>query len=97
MTTINVFSGLTVYGNSYEVVERRNFTREEAGVISKAVVVPSEFGKSVCFMMKSGGKTYIPVSRDSVCNTGDTVDLMTAKLLILERDGKDRINRVEIK
>jgi len=45
--------------------------------------------------MASGGQTYIPVSRDSVCQVGDTVDPSKAKVLFLEKDG-DTIQRIEL-
>jgi hypothetical protein len=47
--------------------------------------------------MKDGCQKYIPLSRDSVASEGDVVDLKTAKLLKLKKDGTDEtIDRVEI-
>lgn len=89
------FENLKKYANGYEVVNSRNFTAEEIAAIQSAQVVNSEFGQSVCFCLISGGKVYIPVSRDSVVETGSPVDMNTAVLLTLEKDG-DIIDRVEI-
>jgi hypothetical protein len=39
--------------------------------------------------MRGGGKTYIPMSRDSKLCVGDKVDLTTAKIIHLHRNGGD--------
>ena len=93
---MNVFSGLQVYGGNWEVVNSRNFQQEELALVDKAEVVSSDYGMSVCFFMKSGGKTYIPLSRDSSLTVGDSVDMSKARLLTLHRDGCDNINRIDI-
>lgn len=92
---MNIFSGLQVYGGSWNVVKSRSFDAEEIALINKAEVVASEYGNSVCFHMKSGGMTYIPLSRDSSLSVGDSVDIAKAKLLTLHRDGNDDIMRVD--
>lgn len=94
---MNIFDSLAKYANQYSVVSRRNFNDVEKSAVLSADVVASEYGLSVCFLMISGGKTYIPVSRDSVCSVGDKVNLDTAELLVLSREGSDPINRVEVK
>lgn len=93
---MNVFAGLQVYGKGWEVVNSRGFAPEELALVKKAEVVSSEYGSSVCFFMTSGGKTYIPLSRDSSLTVGDSVDLSKAQLLTLHRDGEADITRVNI-
>ena len=95
---MNIFAGLQVYGGKWAVVEdkTRGFSDEEKAMISRAEVVPSEYGNSVCFFMKSGGQTYIPLSNQSTLGVGDTVDINKAKLLTLHRDGSDDITRIDI-
>ena len=95
---MNIFSGLQVYGGSWNVVadKTRGFNAEELALIDRAEVVASEYGNSVCFFMKSGGQTYIPLSRDSSLTVGDSVDITKAKLLTLHRDGSDDITRISI-
>ena len=93
---MNIFSGLQVYGGSWNVVKSRSFDAEEVALIDRAEVVASEYGNSVCFFMKSGGQTYIPLSRDSSLTVGDSVDVTKAQLLTLHRDGNDDITRVQI-
>lgn len=92
---MNIFSGLQVYGGNWNVVASRDFDAEEINAVTKAEVVSSEYGKSVCFFMKSGGQTYIPLSRDSELTVGDSVNLASAKILTLHRDGQDDITRVQ--
>ena len=95
---MNIFSGLQTYGGSWNVVaeKTRGFNAEELALISRAEVVPSEYGNSVCFFMKAGGQTYIPLSRDSSLTAGDAVDVKKVKLLTLHRDGSEDITRVSI-
>ena len=93
---MNVFDGLQVYGGSWNVVNSRSFDEEEIAAVSKAEVVSSQYGSSVCFFMKSGGQSYIPLSNTSDLCVGDTVDMTKAKLLTLHRDGDGDIMRVSI-
>jgi hypothetical protein len=64
-------------------------------LVKKAEVVSSDYGKSVCFFMHSGGQTYIPLSNQSTLGVGDSVDLGKAKVLTLHRDGSDDITRID--
>ena len=93
---MNIFAGLTSYASKFNVKNTRSFSPEELSLVDSAKVVLSQYGMSVCFYMKSGCQTYIPVSRDSVCHVGDTVDINKAKILILEKDGSQDIARVEL-
>lgn len=90
----NVFATLTNYAGNWAVTNRRDFNEEEKAAVKSASVVSSQYGSSVCFIMKSGGQTYIPVSRDSELAVGDTVDLDKVQLLTLHRDGDGDIVRV---
>ena len=92
---MNIFAGLQVYGGSWNVTASRSFEAEEIAAVKSASVVSSEYGKSVCFLMKSGGQTYIPLSNQSSLNVGDEVDLSKAKVLTLHRDGSEDINRID--
>ena len=92
---MNIFDGLNVYGGKWNVVNSRGFAPEEAALVKNAEVVSSEYGMSVCFFMKAGGQTYIPLSNQSTLGVGDSVDLSKAKVLTLHRDGSDDITRIE--
>lgn len=94
-TMLNVFNKLQEYAGKWEVVGRRNFTEEEKNCVEKAKVVPSQYGNSVCFFMKNGRQTFIPLSTESRLGVGDMVDIDKAELLTLSRPGEDDIIRVE--
>lgn len=92
---MNIFNALKVYAGKWNVKETRDFTQEEMDAINTATVVDSQYGMSVCFFMESGGQTFIPLSNDSSKSVGDTIDLKTAKLLTLGRQGEADIFRVK--
>lgn len=93
--SMNIFEMLKSYATQYQEVARRGFNAEELAEVKSAKVVASQYGMSVCFFMTAGCQKYIPVSRDSACVIGDAVDLSTAQLLTLEKDG-ETITRVEV-
>jgi len=93
---MNIFQGLQVYGGKWNVTSERAFDAEEIAAVKKAEVVASEYGNSVCFFMRGGGQTYIPLSNQSSLGVGDSVDLNKAKILTLHRDGSDDITRIDI-
>lgn len=92
---MNIFSSLRIYAGKWSVKDQRDFTAEEQAAVVSATVVPSQYGNSVCFMMIGGGQTFIPLSSNSSLGVGDRVDLSTAKLLTLEKQGEADIIRVE--
>jgi len=92
---MNIFSALRVYAGKWAVKDSRSFTQEEVSAVDHATVVDSQYGTSVCFFMKSGGQTFIPLSTNSQLSLGDNVDLEKSKLLTLGREGEADIYRVE--
>lgn len=92
---MNIFNSLQVYAGKWMMKASRAFSKEEIDEIASAHVVDSQYGSSVCFMMKAGGQTYIPLSNTSTLAVGDPVDLEKAKLLTLGREGEADIYRVE--
>ena len=93
---MNIFNSLRVYAGKWAVVDSKDFSKEEIDMVDHAEVVDSQYGNSVCFFMKAGGQTFIPLSTNSTLSVGDAVDLTKAKLLELHRDGDANIYRVEI-
>ena len=85
-----------MYASKWSETECRNFTAEEIAAVQSATVVASQYGNSVCFFMKAGGQTYIPLSRNASLAVGDAVDVKKVKLLTLHRDGSDDITRIDI-
>ena len=92
---MNIFSSLRIYGGKWAVKESRAFNQEELAAISSATVVPSQYGNSVCFMMVSGWKTFIPLDQTSNISAGETIDLSKAELLTLSKEGEANIYRVK--
>lgn len=74
----------------------RAFDPEEVAAIESATVVESQYGLSVCFFLRGGGQTYIPLDKNSTLGSGDAVDLNKAKLVTLSRAGEEDIHRVRI-
>lgn len=93
---MNIFETLRTYAGKWSLKSSRKFEDEEINAVSKAEVVPSSYGNSVCFFMKSGGKKYIALSNDSTVGVEDSVDLSKAQLLTLEKEGESDIIRVKI-
>lgn len=93
---MNIFSNLQVYAGKWAEKSRRNFSTEEINAVDNAVVVSSNYGLSVCFFMKSGGQTFIPLSNDATVGLGESVDLQKASLITLGKQGESDIIRVSI-
>lgn len=91
----NIFASLRTYAGKWSEKSRRAFTAEEVNSVKSAVVVNSNYGISVCFMMKSGGQTFIPLASTSSKGVGESVDLNYASLITLQKDGEADIMRVE--
>lgn len=93
---MNIFSNLQVYAGKWAEKSRRNFSAEEINAVDSNVVVSSNYGLSVCFFMKSGGQTFIPLSTDASVGLGESVDLQKASLITLSKQGEGDIIRVSI-
>ena len=93
---MNIFSALPIYAAKWAIKESRGFTQEEISSVNEAVVVSSTYGNSVCFFMKSGGQTYIPLDINSSVGVGELVDLNKATIVTLERQGDNDIMKVLI-
>lgn len=93
---MNIFSNLQVYAGKWAEKSRRNFSAEEINAVDDNVVVSSNYGLSVCFFMKSGGQTFIPLSNDATVGLGESVDLQKASLITLGKQGESDIIRVSI-
>lgn len=91
---MNIFAALRVYAGKWQEKEVRAFAPEEIDAVDSTKVVESQYGFSVCFFMKAGGQTYIPLDQNSTKTVGEVIDLKTAKLVILSRQGEDDIYRV---
>ena len=93
---MNIFGTLRTYAGKWSLKSSRKFEEEEINAVSKAEVVPSSYGNSVCFFMKSGGNKDIALSNDATVGVGDSVDLSKAQLLTLEKEAESDILRLKI-
>lgn len=92
---MGIISSLNVYGqNSWQLKAENAFSAEDKAAVERAEVVPSQFGKSVCFHLKSGGMTFIPLSNQSNLGVGQPVNMETATVLTLGKQGEADIYRV---
>jgi hypothetical protein len=91
----NIFASLRTYAGKWSEKSRRAFSAEEINAVASTSVVNSNYGLSVCFMMKSGGQTFIPLSSTSSKGVGESIDLNSASLITLEKQGEPDILRVE--
>jgi hypothetical protein len=94
LIVMNIFSALRVYAGKWQVKNTRSFSADEIAAVDSATVVDSQFGQSVCFMMKSGGQTYIPLDQNSNRATGDSIDLSKASVVTLSKPGEADIYRI---
>ena len=91
---MNIFSALRVYAGKWSEKNVRDFTSDEVAAVEQAKVVESQYGFSVCFFMKGGGQSYIPLDQNSSLGIDAVVDLTKAKLVTLQRPGENDIYRV---
>ena len=92
----NIFGSLkTIYGAPWSVKEERAMNAEEKDAVVSATVVASQYGNSVCFVMKAGGVGYIPCTNDSTAAVGTVLDLNNIKVLTLCKQGENDITRVK--
>lgn len=93
-----IFDSLRKYAGNWNVTARKNFTESEINAVSRTEVVPSEYGLSVCFFFKTGGQSYLPISRDSIdVEIGQSVDLTKCEVLTLSREGDADVMKIEVK
>lgn len=91
---MNIFSALRIYAGKWSEKLSRAFAPEEIAAVEQAKVVESNYGLSVCFFMKSGGQTYIPLDQNSSLGIDDIVDLSKAEIVTLQKPGEEDIYRV---
>lgn len=93
---MSIFSGLPSYAGKWQVKSVNEFSAEDKALVSRATVVNSQYGLSVCFMMKAGNMHFIPVDQNSNVNAGDEVNLDSAKIVTLGKQGESDIQRVRV-
>ena len=95
---MGILDSLRLYRGKWEESGRSSFSASDIEAVSSATVVASDFGHSVCFMLKNGGMKFMPVSNTSKpTQVGENVDLSKATVITLSREGDADIERIEIK
>lgn len=95
---MGILDSLRLYRGKWEESARSNFSEADINSVSSATVVASDYGHSVCFMLKNGGMKFMPVSNTSKVSTavGDKVNLANCEVITLSREGDEDIQRIEI-
>lgn len=101
---MNIFKSLREYALGWKLEGTRRISQEEIDAVEEATVVSSEYGPSVCMLMKkrdeAGRKvqTYVPFGRDSAdsVKAGDEINLEDLKIVELSQPGKENIYRFEL-
>lgn len=91
---LNIFKSLKKYASKWQEKEVRPFNAEEIAAVSRNEIIASQYGNSVCFYMIDGSQCYIPCDRDCTKGVGESIDMATAQLKVLHKDGEDDILRV---
>ena len=91
---MNLLYNLKVHDGKWSEKSSRHFTQEELALVEKAQVVESQYGSSCCFFMKNGTTMYVPMSQDAKSGVGDMVDLSSAEIVTLEKQGEKDIQRI---
>jgi hypothetical protein len=86
---------LRTYAGSWSEAGREHLSKAEVAQVASATVVEGQYGLSMCFVMKAGGKKFMPLSRDSQLEEGDSVDIKSVEIITLERDGDEDIYRAD--
>ena len=90
----NTFGGM---GQTWKLVNVRNFTSTEIAAVRSNTVAEGKYGKTIVIFLKGGGQTYIPLSEDSAnIPLGSSIDLNTAKLCDYYREGDGHIRRIKV-
>lgn len=86
---------LRTYAGSWSEAGREKLSKAEVAQVASATVVEGQYGLSMCFVMKAGGKKFMPLSRDSQLEEGDSVNIKSVEIITLERDGDEDIYRAD--
>ena len=91
-----IFDNLPKRSIKWTIKNERPFTQEEIDAVKNAVVIQSQYGKSVQFIMQEKEVAVdIPLDSSSALNIGDTIDMSSAIVLTLEKTGESDIIRIK--
>ena len=92
-----IFDDIRIYDESvWTPKATHHFDEKEKSAVDRAEIRQGEFGLSVCFFMKQGGRGYIPLDNQSTASVGDMVNLDKCHVVILENKEGHTIKRVHL-
>jgi hypothetical protein len=96
MSAFNIFNDGFTYANSWEEVENVAMPESLKINVSKIKVVDSQYGKSACFFMKSGGLKFFPIHRDlqDTLEVEQVLDPQKVRLIVIQREGDGQKLRI---
>lgn len=83
---MSVWDTVKLYASEWVETKCRKFTPQECAAVIKATVVPSKFGKSVCFLF-SNGKRFIPLEPTAPVEVNDVLKMENLELINLNYVG----------
>lgn len=89
----SIFDAVKLYESEWTEVNSRKFTPEECKSVQGCSVVPSQYGKSVCFLFVNG-KRYIPLEPTATVAVGDTLAVDKLKIVALKYSGTNTQQKV---
>lgn len=87
------FDALVTYNLGWTQTNKESLPAAAIEEISHAEVTQADYGLSVCFFLKGGGRKFIPLSQNSSLKLGDAVDAANGSVITLERKGDNPIYR----
>lgn len=91
---MNILNILKQYGGKWTPKgEAQPLTDADKEMVLSATVVPSDYGASVCLLLKNGNSVYIPCGQDASYGIGETLDVNNIKILTLSKQGQPDIYR----
>ena len=89
----SIFDLVKLYASEWTEVNHRKFTPDECKAVQGASVVPSQYGKSVCFLFVNG-KRYIPLEPTADVAVGDTLAVEKLEIVALKYTGTNTNQKV---
>lgn len=93
---MSIFSGCKSYAGKWQVKSVSPMPQEDIEAVSSAHLVNSDYGLSVCFIMKTGNLHFIPLDQNSEGAAGDAVDVSKASVVVLGKQGEADIQRIRL-
>jgi hypothetical protein len=93
---MSIFDNSILYNAKWNEKSVSAFSAEDKAQIASATVVDSNYGKSVCFAMRNGGMHYIPLDNTCDVAVGTAIDVNTAQVVVLSKQGEKDIQRIRV-